>query len=1213
MRNKLFKICAVIAYLLLFTRCTDEPLISDAGNGTTVELQLTISLPGNSSTRATRVGGELEYDDGTDETTDLQRYIGNNDAYVLLFETVDGEEVLAYAPAMTVSGRNGDELRVLKGSLTRSDEEISSMEVLVNLAQNGLFGESSVDGVQGKLESMIGLTKEAVHEALIFNYPEANETNNPYGVWTISTSAGGRYLPMWGSPMDANGNALSFSLNNNISTSCALYRSVAKMGVTVDSGCENFTLQEVRVFYINEEGYVASSMPLSQTVNIQYTLPDVPSTSTQAQRTKDNPLVYDASEDVNGIAACLDQIYVTESDNISGTGEKLVMLVGGYYTGDGIAASNELSYYRIDMTDNSGTGGAQSPFDIVRNHSYIFNILEVNNPGTPDPDPDKAVADIVVEVLDYEEVQMEGINSIYTLSVNQSLFGFEGITVNPGYLYITTDGTTWALEPDEAGGTTGTDSWITLVEQEHTATSGTVIITPAANTGNGSSDATRSGYFWITAGKIRKRITIVQGIDETANSYIVTEPGNYTLKVDAMGNGVTSAYVDDAEIDTINIAFGYSFSRTDIASVAIIWETAQGLITIDSSNTLATIQQTGCISYTVNNVSTQWGRAFASGSGGNALIGAYDSSGTLLWTWHIWVCPDYANGELTESWYSGYEFMDRNLGAVSNLPGSGSFGLLYQWGRISPFIGAYREANERDYHRLPKQDCPLYSNPKTGAQWAWVDYDDAGNISSQGGEGNLVKYAFQHPTSLFEDGLLSSDHNTEWAHALWGTESDSHTARDNGEKTMYDPCPPGFRVPTLNALTVSDGTNDMWTGTTAGAVQHASRTLRYVPISSATGNDFRTGGYSSNFISDAPFYGFWLDYNNTGTFATDYDAGVYDVGYYDPDATIQAASYGYIDGYTGTKPAWATWIPLAGIYNGSMDHFGRAGMTDVIGNEGNYLPASSLQVTSVLWAASPTTTNTNYPGGLLLHGTEGAYTPHSTSTGTLYRYSPGDYSTGATANTLATEGEGFWTTATTGYSTSASGYWIGTDQSGQWKAVDPYFPTNATKTTYWYDENGLPGGGRHFHSFSDPSISTLANPSYAASVRCIRDKDRVITADDQIYMDDGVTAYDGSPITLYTYDYNDGDTSRDAINLVVFSVESWEVTNPGAKWISVTPTEGNSDEANGDYTTIVIMRNLNYTSTVTEGSTATITIRFARGSTKTITVVYGGTTSPQQP
>ena len=52
---------------------------------------------------------------------------------------------------------------------------------------------------------------------------------------------------------------------------------------------------------------------------------------------------------------------------------------------------------------------------------------------------------------------------------------------------------------------------------------------------------------------------------------------------------------------------------------------------------------------------------------GNALIGAFDAAGNVLWSWHLWLTEAPALQTLD----NGAVFMDRNLGAMSASPEDG--------------------------------------------------------------------------------------------------------------------------------------------------------------------------------------------------------------------------------------------------------------------------------------------------------------------------------------------------------------------------------------------------------------------------------------------------------------------------------------------------------------------------------------------------------------
>ena len=111
------------------------------------------------------------------------------------------------------------------------------------------------------------------------------------------------------------------------------------------------------------------------------------------------------------------------------------------------------------------------------------------------------------------------------------------------------------------------------------------------------------------------------------------------------------------------------------------------------------------------------------------MIGAYNSKGDIIWSWHIWVTdhePDNLGRAVTYYTYDwdqngiypekpriqGYAVMSCNLGALAeNQQGIGSglhrypdemtqaFGMLYQWGRKDPFPPLRNIANEhQDYN-----------------------------------------------------------------------------------------------------------------------------------------------------------------------------------------------------------------------------------------------------------------------------------------------------------------------------------------------------------------------------------------------------------------------------------------------------------------------------------------------------------------------------------
>ena len=150
---------------------------------------------------------------------------------------------------------------------------------------------------------------------------------------------------------------------------------------------------------------------------------------------------------------------------------------------------------------------------------------------------------------------------------------------------------------------------------------------------------------------------------------------------------------------------------------------------------------------------------------GNALIAVTDETDNVLWSWHIWLTDqpeqhNYKNGIL----------MDRNLGATSTSPGDiCSFGLLYQWGRKDPFLNVSK----------------INGAARAKSTYSW----------SLGATTQSVEYSIKNPTTM----IYGAQYMHGYWHKplqkdLWGT-----------CKTLYDPCPSGWKVPDGDENSVWEG------------------------------------------------------------------------------------------------------------------------------------------------------------------------------------------------------------------------------------------------------------------------------------------------------------------------------------------------------------------------------------------------------------------------
>lgn len=234
---------------------------------------------------------------------------------------------------------------------------------------------------------------------------------------------------------------------------------------------------------------------------------------------------------------------------------------------------------------------------------------------------------------------------------------------------------------------------------------------------------------------------------ETANCYIVSEAGSYKFKT-VKGNS--------------------SESVGDVAEVEVLWESFGTEVRPNVGDL-------------IDDVSYSNGRVYFSTPDsfreGNAVIAAKDEDGVILWSWHIWLTD---KPEEQVYYNNAGTMMDRNLGATSATPGDvEAFGLLYQWGRKDPFMG-------RAKLRFATEAISTITWPSA--------------VLTSSSEGS-IDFAIQNPMTYITG---SEDVDDDWHFA---------TRKDDlwlSEKTIYDPCPLGWRVP--------DGySNGIWT-TACGSV-----------------------------------------------------------------------------------------------------------------------------------------------------------------------------------------------------------------------------------------------------------------------------------------------------------------------------------------------------------------------------------------------------------
>lgn len=261
---------------------------------------------------------------------------------------------------------------------------------------------------------------------------------------------------------------------------------------------------------------------------------------------------------------------------------------------------------------------------------------------------------------------------------------------------------------------------------------------------------------------------------QPSNCYMINAAKTYSFNATVIGNGEAGIIAD--------AGFHTTSASIDPKSAKLMWEDSEGFI---SGVSLVK----GKVHFT------------AEKNVGNAMIAVFDGAGTVLWSWHIWGVGDTmpedeeVSSQATISANSTlkvkYTVMDRTLGALSK---TSYFTTLYQWGRKDPipnstvyFVDGQAAEIETTY--------PVHK-PGSAA--------DATILTS-----------IQHPECIIDDykgqagDWLASD-KTKNYNLLWGDNNTTYVFNKskpaagkgwtNG-KTIYDPCPSGYRVSSKFAWT----------------------------------------------------------------------------------------------------------------------------------------------------------------------------------------------------------------------------------------------------------------------------------------------------------------------------------------------------------------------------------------------------------------------------
>ena len=308
----------------------------------------------------------------------------------------------------------------------------------------------------------------------------------------------------------------------------------------------------------------------------------------------------------------------------------------------------------------------------------------------------------------------------------------------------------------------------------------------------------------------------------TANSYLISAPGHYRIPLvygNAIKNGsdnqsayktsntgtyILSTFKDHLNHDITNPWIEKSNAvNAGINGAKIVWADEANLVHLSASPIVHDASGDAYLDFEVKQADIK---------SGNAVV-AVTKNGTVVWSWHLWFAPKDALSTIavTNLTNKTYNFTKENLGwkpkgmvssyttprtvkvkieqtianggvkqvTVLNItqnPGGKKGGITtyYQFGRKDAFPGM-------DETQLPQ-----------------------GAINVNAGNNMSITNGIQNPQNFYTWGTSWSD-NPPAGYSynnLWSADNTTGGWNDNAVvKTVYDPCPSGFKMPASNAFT----------------------------------------------------------------------------------------------------------------------------------------------------------------------------------------------------------------------------------------------------------------------------------------------------------------------------------------------------------------------------------------------------------------------------
>ena len=308
----------------------------------------------------------------------------------------------------------------------------------------------------------------------------------------------------------------------------------------------------------------------------------------------------------------------------------------------------------------------------------------------------------------------------------------------------------------------------------------------------------------------------------TANSYVISAPGHYRIPLvygNAIENGnnnpssyqtsntgtyILSNFQDHAghAIDDPWIEKTHGGANASVDGAEVVWADAADLV---HSPSIVHDGGEGFLDFEVKASDIQ---------SGNAVVAVTKGSGaskTVLWSWHLWFAPKDALDKIkvTNHQNKDYYFTKETLGWKPTLWSGSTYSsartvkVKVEQTVANNGAKAYTVINiTQNPGGVRKGATTLYQFGRKDAFPGVAKADLASNshFTENAGDNMSIENGIQHPDLYYTWG--SNWENNYSYNNLWSADNTARGFNDNSVvKTVYDPCPVGFKMPASNAFT----------------------------------------------------------------------------------------------------------------------------------------------------------------------------------------------------------------------------------------------------------------------------------------------------------------------------------------------------------------------------------------------------------------------------